>query len=416
MSEHQDPATGGASDTDSMPVERPDESSGQRSAPRTGPEPRSGGRRGGGAIAWLALLVALAAAGGSAWLGFRNATGQAADAGRGEALATLAEQTDALADRLESVQTDAARSGAQMLDRIEDLAGRVEALSADAGNEPGLERIEQRLEALAGEQSRSLEALRARIEQAEVAATRAVEQVRSRLADLDASVASADRGLIERLRLIRVDALLATGQDALRLGPDIDTARAAWQRAAALVADLDGGRFAELERRIDAELRQLEGLDASAGPGRAEAVFAAAAAVPGWPLAGGTDDAAPSGSGDGARETPTGRLRDVFGQLVRVERVDDEILDPAERDRVRERVATLLTSVGLALARERADSAAGLAETAVEWITEGFRIESAPVAQAVELLQTIVEAPLPEAPEVPEGAREELARLLGDSA
>lgn len=374
--------------------------------------------RPGRAIAWLALLLALAA------------LVLAARPYWPERFRPAAVDTSPLQERIVNLEQTLAEVRRQARSARQDLAGRIDGLEQRLASlaeridtlQPDTSGIENRFDALdrkigelEGERNSALAALRARVADVESRVGGQLEQFRGRLDEMGANLDQADRELAARLRLIEADSLLAIAGDRLMLN-DIDSARRAWSRALDRLARLQGARFGPLRETARTEFERLQDYRPASAVDDIRRLQQLADAVPDWPARGA--DAAASGiAAQQAGETGEAgwrqRLGNVFDDLVRVERVDPDTLNPLEIERARTRVQALLHSASLALARSDAALATGLAGEAVAEIERSFAADAAAVRDALNWLRGF-EPETPDDPPELDRTRTEIARLLGD--
>ncbi|MDT8449622.1 MAG: uroporphyrinogen-III C-methyltransferase [Wenzhouxiangellaceae bacterium] len=381
----------------------------------TGSRTRSG--RPGRAIAWLALLLALAAlvlAAHPYWPErFRPAV---------DDFSLLQERIVSLEQTLAEARREARSARQDLAARIDGLeqrlastAGRIDTRQPDtSGIENRLDAVDRKIGELEGERNSALAALRARVSDVESRVGGQLEQFRGRLDEMGTNLDQADRELAARLRLIEADSLLAIAGDRLMLN-DIDAARRAWSRALDRLGRLQGARFEPLRETAHAEFERLQGYRPASVVDDVRRLQRLAGAVSDWPARG--SDAASPGSGT-QQAGATGeagwrqRLGNVFDDLVRVERVDPEALDPLEIELARTRVQALLHSASLALARSDTALAASLVDEAVAGIERAFATDAAAVRDALGWLRGFEPETPAEPPEL-DRTRAEIARLLG---
>ncbi|MDX1381045.1 MAG: uroporphyrinogen-III C-methyltransferase [Xanthomonadales bacterium] len=296
-----------------------------------GSEPR---RRGGG-LAALALLLALGALAGSAWLWWqdRGAAGQA---------------QRRLAD--ETVRLEAADSSLeQRLDRLRQELDAVRAENygqALARVQAGVEADGARLADLASsveEQlvvTRSLQAATDALHARLLAAETALERVASPGPDAAAN-----------LDLAEIDYLLRLASERLKLFGDVTAADQALAVADTQLAALDNPTWLGVRQDIAAARRALAQVELPDTITVASGLDALQARIPGLPFPGATPSA--EVAAEPADDSWWARLKSTFGSLVTVRRAseDDTTLSLQDEDYIRQRLWLQLEMAHLALMR-----------------------------------------------------------------
>jgi len=399
--------------SDAVQPEQADERGETRaSAPAAGPASGDERVRSGrsGPLAWLAMLVALAALGlasypfWSHWL----MPGSAEQAG------PSASEFERLSSRVDSIRDDS-------LEEIEALREALDRLAAESEDEPQgpdagvlAERIDQlstRFERLQGERNTDLGGLRSRLGELEAEVGRRLEQFELRLSSVGSNLDQADRDLATRMVLMEVDSLFAIGQNHLEISGEVDVALQAWERAMGRLTALDGAEFQALKETARREFGRLQDYRPPDSAMQVEQLFGMADSVADWPVK--TVQPGQPPADDGSGEGWRARLAQVAGRLVRVEAVDREFLGPGEIDLARERVRGMLQTAALAIARSRPDLARGLISQAQDAVRSIFETDAAGVSAALGRLEEIASnADRVEPPELAD-SRAEIARLLG---
>jgi len=314
-------------------------------------------RRGGRGVAWFALLLALAALA-LATMPFWAPSEEPEAPANDPRLDEFRAEIDALRQRLgEAEQSDPAVDELrQSLNaRMDSLEAGTESLRDSADQpDPALRRLESRIEQIAGDTNATVEALRARIAEAEGEIESRLAGFEQGLDGLEGDVRQTAARLSERLRLLRIEALLATGADRMLLFGDHAGAERAWDAALSQAESLDGSRYQQLRERIAEDLTQLRSVGRQADPSaRASSLLTAAGTVSNWPLkadAAAQADQSETAPEGGAEEAGwRQRLGGLMDRLVVVERTDDVFLDPSERERARERAEALMEALALTL-------------------------------------------------------------------
>lgn len=309
--------------------------------------PRRGSRVAAG-LALLALILALAAGAGTAWLWARLGALQGVVSAEAGAASRALDAARARLDGIESELVAAEASLAAAADERRALGGRVEPL-------PGrIAELGRRVDAVAG-------------------GSRAVEQ---------------------RWRRAEAEYYLELANARLTLADDWSAARAALGLADARLAELGDPRVADVRAAIAAERLALESVELPDYAGLAAQLGGLAARVPELPLrddAVGSRTAAPAAGGD--VEPGVGRLLDgvenALSSLVRVERRDEPVaavLSAAEQRLVRRQLELNLELARLALARREAQAFAAALESARALLDREFDPAAPAVARALDLL------------------------------
>jgi uroporphyrin-3 C-methyltransferase len=315
------------SEFESVPLDPAENTSGR-------PDPKP--RRGGSALALLALLIALAAAAVSGWTWWQ---GQLAGDTEG----------DRLSSEISRLESNDSRLSAQ----LQDLGKAVESLSAASGSDR-LEALQARL----SEDQAQLQALRQNVqEQAALAASqqRAVDVMHGRLVAAEAALADVSgRELNARgeLDLAEVDYLLRLASERLQLFSDPVSADRALLLADSHLAALEnpgylGVRQAIAEARVD-----LGAVDVPDDLGIAGQLDAMQKAIPALPFPQATVSQA-SAAPD-AEEGWWAKLKATFASLVTVRRSTEEEnrrISLQDQDYIRQRLWLQLEVAYLALMR-----------------------------------------------------------------
>lgn len=362
-----------------------------------------------GALAWIALLVALAAVALAAYSYWTQWTKSETEPG----VDPLAAEFEALAGRVEQVER---RMGSDLEALRSELAELAEPKEDSGPSAAALaERIDElgvRLERIQGEQNTGLGGMRSRVEELESEVGRRLEQFDLRLSRVGSNLDQADHDLATRLLLMEVDSLFAIAQDRMALQGDAETARQAWQRGMERLSALEGGEFRALKQEAEREFERLQEFRTPDTAGQVGRLFAMAEAVGEWPvqLPQSARQEATEGSEDGWRN----RISSVFGSLVKFESVDQEHLGPAEIEFARERIGTVMQTAAVALAQSRHELARQLIGEAISETRQVFDTGAAPVSDAVEWLEQLADEDRDRRPPELTASRAEISRLLGD--
>ncbi len=347
----------------------------------------SGGRRGYLGLTLLALLLALAALGGVAYLYLDR--DEAADAGDIEALeraaADLEERLDSRLDALESDRASDAGEIENLASRLEELAGELDDL--DLGPlESELSAISSDLEAIESRVADRLEAFEDRLEEI------ADEEIRDPRRDLE-----------RRVRLQEAMALLRMGQDRMELAGDASAARGAFARAGARLEDLDDPALGSVRRQIAREREALEGwqpVDWNEITARLQALEST---VADWTLR--ESELTEVEPGDEEALGWLNRLRSTFSGLVEVRRREGDWLTPAEAEGLLAGIRARLAAAELAAARRDRQALESALDRIVGALEEWFDAEDSAVTGALESMESVRQmAREQDAPDIGEAA------------
>ena len=348
-------------------------------------KPREKPRRRGSFVGSLALLLALAALGGTGWMWWQGQTSRGQD------------ETRVLAEigRLESADSELVREVRQVRQELDGLAavdarGQIATLERQlAADRARLERAEQSaLEAAA--RARSLQAV--------------ADSMQNRLAAVEAAAASpAARPSAEGLELdvAEVDYLLRLASERLQLFQDPAAADRALGLADRQLAALDRPAFYPVRQDIAAARQALAALELPDYVAVAAELDGLQSAVGTLPFRG--FDAAPEAAGTEPESGWWGKLKGVFASLVTVRRSDAGDIGQVslqDKDYVRQRLWLQLEVAQLSLMqRDQAAFRAALGrvrESVDAWFdAEDSRVQAATAALA-ELAAIPLNADLPD--------------------
>ncbi len=273
----------------------------------------------------LALLLALIALAGSAWMLWQGAGSASDDA-----------QTEALAQR----QEDLLEAQRVLEQRLTTLAEQLEQAQQP---DPELARLRQSAE----QQARALGELEA--------AQRALDdELREELQTLwqrDGVQREADQELERSLLLMEAASLLRLGQERLELALDLGAARQAWRRAAALVQRADDPRLGEVRRLLARELDSLEAVVEPDWAVLSARLARSADAVERWPVRVAEAQPADSAPGPDAESGWRRTMAAAFSRLVSIRPRDQLLLDEDTVAVLREQIRLRYTAAELALMR-----------------------------------------------------------------
>jgi uroporphyrin-3 C-methyltransferase len=335
------------------------ESSGPRfEAPA--PEPKQQRRGSGGFVGWLALVLALAALTGSAYLVFENWRAGASDQESDAALLSLQGTVDATRDSLASLEQ-----------RIESLAAR------DVASVGELQSLERRL----NESSRNYESLPGRV------------------GTLEGSIASLQgisTGARDAWLLAEAEYYMQIANAQLQLAGNPHLASLALHFADERLLQLASPALTDVRRTLSDELRALEVMEKPDIEGVTLTLASLAGVVDSLPLRqevdvleSDADEVDPELSG---LDRALASLKRTFGDVVSVRRTDEAAAPLTAPDAVyflRANLALQLQAARLALLRsERAMFEQSL-DDASTWLTQYYDTDSAPVQSALETIAEI---------------------------
>lgn len=399
MNEHNEDHT---QSPDSEPDSNPPGEAEEARQPTEGdPESLKNAKAGGGVtfIAWLALLLALAAGGLAGWQWWlANASDESGEQS-GELVSRLddqagaidsqARQIDQLGQRVESFDT-----------RLDELAGQLAEQSESRDFDP--DALGRRIRSLADSNAdfqQQVDSLSQRLDQAVSNLETRVEQAG---ADRSERIEDTLADARFRLGLIEVAGLLRLGQSRAELAADPVGALAAFRQAQSRLETIEDGRLERLRQLVARELETLNSVDTTDWSALAGQLSALEADSAQWPLAG-------SGEPDGgespraqARDTEDGwwsSLKNSLGGLVRVTPREAAPLTPAAVESVRERLRLHLAAAQAAVARRNTDELGHQLDIAGGLLRMHFDTSADAVSRA---LDTISEAAAAETPALPD--------------
>lgn len=365
----------------------------QPAAVQAGPESpkKASSGRGIAVIAWLALLLAVAAGGLAGWQWW---------------LANASDESGGLVSRLDN-QAGAIDFQARRLDQLDQ---RVE--SVDARLDELAERIESRdfdPDAL-GRRIRSLADSNADFRQQVDSLSQRLDEMVSNLQSRFEQAGADRSNQIEdtladarfRLGLIEVAGLLRLGQSRAELAADPVGAVAAYGQAQSRLETIEDSRLERLRQLVASELETLRSVDTTSWSELAGQLSALEAESGQWPLAGsgepdrGESPTAEAGDSD---EGWWSSLRSSLGGLVRVTPREAAPLTPMAVESVRERLRLHLAAAQAAVARRNIEELVSQLDVADGLIRTHFDTAADSVLRA---LDTISEAAATETPSLPD--------------
>lgn len=405
MSEQQETPHEADEGTDSRELsDRARESEGESGGEKAAPAASS--RTGHGA-AWLAIVVAFAAAGFSGWQWWIT---HAEDDTENE---NITSRLEAQASEIESHS----RSIDEALDRIGALGAELEELSTRVDsfdfNPSALQRqVRSQSEAIAQLREDS----NSRSQQLDQALERMASQLEQSGAAGSARIEESLADARSRLGLMEVAGLLRLGQARAELASDASGAVVAYERALARLESLEDGRLDRLRQLIAREaeaLRSVERPDWAALSGRLSALEAEAAR---WPVSG-TGRVENAEAEEVEADSQQGwwaSLRDSLDGLVRVTPRETAPLAPAAVESVRERLRLHLAAAQAAVAGRRIGEMRDQIAAAESLIRNHFDTSSEPVSRALETMAEALSADEASLPDLG-AALAEVERRLGAS-
>lgn len=363
----------------------------------------------------LALLLALIALGLSGWLLYErlavppSTAVSAPDDGPDLAdfkalesrLDSLAAQWSEMAEQLDALSAAQGQAGSQIEQSVEQQAGRLGSL------EQQLQDGSARSDARAAELADRLDDLAGRLQQA-------VDNMAER-GDFERQ---AERELQRQVGMLEAASLLTLGQNRAELAGDIHGAQAAFRRAAAQLAAIDDARLDRSRQALARELEALQALrrpDLSQSLARLERLGRDARL---WPVQLDRRETALA-SADPDPETEDipwrERVSGVARGLVRVQARDELGRTSEQFDTARELVQLRLVAAQLALVRQDEEAYRLHLRATDELLDEWFDPAAEPVRQARSDLQELAELSLDTSlPELGE-ALHLLRQRLGDT-
>jgi len=350
----------------------PDESNGREPA-----------RRGSG-LAALALLLALGALAGTAWLWWqdRGTAGQAQQRLADETLrleaadSSLEQKLDRLRQELDAVR---AENYGQALARMQEGVEAEGARLADLANS-----IEEQLAVTRSLQA-ATDAMHARLLAAETALERGASPGPDAAAKLD---------------LAEVDYLLRLASERLKLFGDVAAADQALALAEAHLAALDNPSWLGVRQEIAAARRALAQVELPDTVTVAAELDALQARIPALPFPAATPSA--TGAAEPADDSWWARLKGTFASLVTIRRTseDDATLSLEDEDYIRQRLWLQLEMAHLALERRDQRGFDAALTRARETLERWFDPANAAVQSAQQVLEGLaalkIEAELPD--------------------
>lgn len=360
--------------------------------------------RSGRGLAWLAMLLALAACGLAGWQWWQARV--AADEGSGPGQ----ERIEALAERVGGVSDQLERFGA----RIDELDGRVSGLDDRlSAHEGSLESIRDELSANAdqlADQGSRIESLSSAFEQR---FERLAQQIDER--PEGAAPPSTDvEGLERRLALIEAAALLRLGQSRAQLADDRSGAVAAYRRALDRLEGMTATGFGRLRNLVADELAALESLQLPEWDVAAEQVEALEDGLSDWPRVQAGTPTTPEVEVEDSDSWWQG-VRRSMSQLVRVSPRDEAALSPAVLEILAERLRLHLLGARIAIERRDAASLSSHLEQARALAERGYDASDPAVQEALATFETVAELPLEVRWPTLGGALDEIERQLDAS-
>jgi len=357
---------------------------------------RSGGR----GLAYLALMLSCLALAASAWLvwsRWQSASSEPVS----HSFAGL-DDLDKLRGEVEDWKSALQRD-------LSDQSGRQQtALEAQRQATVDLERrlgaLEVRVEDVAG-QARAASGL-----DEDLAELRAQQQqTEAELKAIDLERGFHDQDLAQGLILTEVSALLRMGQLRLELDADPDAALRAYQEAGRLLDALADPRLSRIRQRLASEQEDVAAIRWPDWAGVQARVAGLNLDLMAWPIHSPSPD-----QGDDQTASPgwLSGLRSALSGLVEIRRTAPEEWTEARLEPLRETIRLRVLALELALARRDVATARDYSLWLIEAIERVFQVDSAPVAQVLEILNQAAAINPPVLPESLGGSRVAIARYL----
>lgn len=401
-------------DQTAPPPVNDDSAAGSAAASAAEQPPDAAPRRPGGGLAWLALLLAVAALALAAWLAW-PALLEDAETAEGQALAALESQLLEQAELVTRLRSDLAEHDQASRSRTEEVEQRLDArIEARFGRVADLERAVGRIEARSEDLPARLDAL----EQELAGRTQDSRELRERLdaairqlderGDLERQV---DRDLRRQIVMLEAAGLLRSGQDLAELAGDHSAALRAFRRARTRLSVLEDARLEQVQRSL---AREIEDLAAA----RAPDLHSALAVLErlgrdsqSWPL---QLEPAPIASPEETPEDWRQRVGTTLRSLVRIQARDELGRTQEAFEAAREQLRLRLLSAELALARRESETLVLQIDAAIALLDEWFRADAEAVRSARAELERMRELPLTtELPALGSALEQLEARLAG---
>lgn len=361
--------------------------------------------------AYFALLVAVGALGGVAWLWWQDVGEPPAAATRtAELEQRLERQVGALRTRIDEVAAEAREREERVtglrdrLDRLDESRERLASVSD--GREQRVAGLRERVDELARQRSDGesrLDSLEQRIDRL----GGDVESLSNRF-----DVRAVDAAQIASL--LTVADLLATARTRVEVSGDFEAAAAAYRLASERLEAMDAVRFDRLRERVAAEREAVAAVSSPDWASLSGTLATLADGAGRWPRAGVDEPSAPVPGTERPDDGWWSGVRSSLGQLVRITPPDRVSMDDAAFEALRERIRLHLVAAQMAAARHDAALLSHHADRAKRLLKAHFQSSNAAVSSALETLEAMSAT---EAPDVPElgSALDELQRLLDAS-
>lgn len=340
-------------------------------------------------VAGLALIVALAAVAGLAWLWVEGVDVDTDDMASAERVESLHQALDGHDERLESLLSSLA-DVREVLDshgtELADLRQSIRSQTDDRAD------MTSRLTDLEAELAEAV----ARLEEA-AGDQRAV-----------------DRELARRLLLMEAAAMLRSGQERAELAGDYPAARAAYRRAYRLLREFDDPRGNRARGLVAQELEALEAMAEPDWTAMAARIDRLGASVEQWPAVKVAGEPADEALSDDEASGWWARLGSTLAGLVTVRPRDTVPVTTEELDAVREQIRLQLTAAELAIARRNLEEVSSRLHRTAETIERWFDTDDSSVARSLSALSDLAATEPAELPSLG-GSLDEIQRLLEDS-
>ena len=325
-------------------------------------EPAPGRSRTGTAVAWLALLLALAAVAGVGYLAWVGRDSGAANAENEASIASLADNLD---------ETHAS------LRELEERLGELSA--SDSAYADELDSIEQQLDELLSR----------------------YESMPARLSSLESSVSSLQgisTGAREAWLLAEAEYYMQIANAQLQLAGNAERALLALRYADQRIRQLADPALIDVRRALARELRALEAMEQPDLEGMSMTLASLAEAVEALPLREDVtrpeDEPQQENAEAGAIERARASIKSAFSGIVSVRRTDEAVtplMSPDARYFLRANLALRLQSARLALLRGEQAIFEQSLEDAAAWLREYYASDSRAVQSALETIAALRE-------------------------
>lgn len=345
-------------------------------------QPAASRAAGGRGLAFLALIVALAALGMTGWANYNELVPGAEDAGPSGEPSVEQERLQALDARVGDLEAEVTDQPLATQERVDEGLGELAESLDQLGDR--LDELHDRFDARFADEVAPLQAqvddLGAAVDGLAERLAGAVEEFAER-GDVERQV---DRDLRRQMAMLEAAGLLRIGQERAELSADFAGAERAFRRAARVLDDVDDARLDRARRALAAELEALENVravDVNRELARLDRLHRESRA---WPTRLGDRAQAPAAQSPDT-EAPAGwreRLGAAVRGLVRIEARDDLGRTDEQFQAAREQLQLRLVAAQLALSRRAPDALEIHLDAALNLLDDWFDPASEDVAQA----------------------------------